>query len=248
MGIDCAGNKEQESNNEVPYYELLCSNIEKRFIFYNMNIKDLVAEVCRMEEAKQAFTGEDIIKIHERHGVTRKDFLRENDIYQDLFPDYNDCELCSQYFLTTAIPFCIGAISDKKEIVWRLLDPQKKGVEQKMLKDIVRMIIVLSVKTIPEMVLRDAKIKGDVMEDNDMILFLKSDDKALKEYVNTHYWNHLKQIQEENKASNSSSGFVSQYEYYLWMLKINEDKLLSSSGNRQQFLDFLKNQPEELSA
>lgn len=245
MGVLCTRNKEQEEISDAPYYEILCQNIEKRLIFSKLNIKELEAEIYSIEKSQGSFTSEDVIKVHERHGVTRKEFLRENGVCLDLLPDYRDCELCGQYLLTTALPFCAGAIGDKKDILWHLLEPQKQGVEQKVLKNVIRMVIVLSVKTIPEIVLRDVETRGDVVEDKDMVMLLESDDKTLKEYVKNYYWEFLKQIQEENRGPDSSSSFVSRYEYDLWMLKINEDKLLSSSGNREVFLDYIKNRPVE---
>lgn len=245
MGMQCTRDKDQEVKPELPYYEVLCSEMEKRLIFPSLNIKELEAEVNAIKETQGRFTGKDIIQVYEKHGVPQKNFLAPGSIYQELLPDYNECDLGSQYLLSTALPFCQGNLSDKKDILWKLLQPQKEGVNRMVLKDIVRMIIVLCVKTIPEIALKDIEKRGNIVEDNDMILLIKSDDSSVKQYAENSYLKGLKDIREGHGVQNEQSLFVTRYEYDFWLVKINGDKLLTSSGNRQAFLAYIKSNPQD---
>jgi len=244
MGIQCSGNREGEKVLDIPYYEHVCSKIEEKLVLPTLTLKDLVSEIKAIERTQGLFTSESIIKIFEDRGVSKENFLAPGSIYQELLPDYAECDMCSNYLLSTALPFCGGSIGEKKDILWQVLQPQEGKAERKVLKNIVKMMIALCVKTIPEIAVKDLENRGDIIEDADIILLLQSDDLKVEQYANRFYLDQLKGINENYKIGGNVSKVLTRYEYDLWMLKVNEERLLSSSGNREVFIKYVKNLTE----
>eukprot|EP00826_Nyctotherus_ovalis_P022775 TRINITY_DN17592_c0_g1_i1.p1 TRINITY_DN17592_c0_g1~~TRINITY_DN17592_c0_g1_i1.p1 ORF type:complete len:254 (+),score=77.28 TRINITY_DN17592_c0_g1_i1:173-934(+) len=244
MGLQCSQDREKDKTLDVPYYEYICSKMEKRLILPTLSLRQLLFEIRTIERAQGLFASDGIISIYQNHGVSKQTFLAPNSIYQELLPDYDECDLCSQYLLSTALPFCDGSIVDKKDILWQILQPEEGRAERKVLKNTVKMIIALCVKTIPEIAVKDLETRGEVLEDADMQLLLQSDDLSVERYANRFFLEQLKGISEDYTAEEASKE-LTRYEYDLWMLKINEEKLLSSKGNRELFIKYVKSLPEE---
>ena len=90
------------------------------------------------------------------------------------------------------------------------------------------MIIALSVKTIPDLVLR-SNIDG--IEHKEITMMVQSNDNSVKMFANRFYLNEIK---------NKEKPEVSKYEYESWMLKIEANRLFVSSNIREDYLKFLQ--------
>nr|ABR27274.1 hypothetical protein [Nyctotherus ovalis] len=235
MGVQCSRDKESETIFGVPYYEHLCTEMEKRLILPTISLKEIVHQIKVIEEIQGPFDSHNIIQMYEDHGIPRESFLAPNSIYQELLPDYEDCDMCGHYLLSTALPFSEGTLAEKKDALWWVLQPQEGTASRKTLDNIVKMIIALSIKTIPDLVAKDFENKRKLIEDINMLLLVQSDDTKVEEYANKFYLKKLEERREQDKE------VLTRYEYDVWMLKIDGEKLLSSKGNRELFLKYLKN-------
>lgn len=231
MGVVCTRD-EVTKLTPLPDYETICSKIERRLVLPTLRIKDLEQEIYSIEKERHSFLSNDIIEIYGRHGVTRKEFLAPESIYQDLLPDLNDCAMCAQYFLSTALPFCKGSASEKKEVLWSVLEPEAEGIERKKLRRTVKMIIALSVKTVPDIALKELE---EAAANKDLAMMVESEDENVKLCANQYY------LKETKKYGNDGEGeiFMSRFDYDLWLIKIDSEKLFTSSGNREVYLNFL---------
>ena len=80
------------------------------------------------------------------------------------------------------------------------------------------MIIVLCVKTIPEIPVRDFEGHENVTEDKDMNLLFQNEDQRVEKCGNKFYLDKLKEVTGDVE--------LIKYECDLWMLKINEETFL----------------------
>ena len=121
MGVICARSKDDIIESTLPNYEKLCTDIEERLLLHKLNIRDLREEVNYMKNKYHQFLVDHLIQLYENHGIPRKDFVEDESIYQDFFPGLSECDLCEEYLLSTALPFCDGGGIEKKEILWEIL-------------------------------------------------------------------------------------------------------------------------------
>lgn len=227
MGIECGRVREAYFNTEQPIYETLCSSIENELIFHNINIMDLVHKIKEVEGNKRYFFAEDVLKVFELYGVSEKEFLAPTSVYKEIMPELTVCNTCKQYLLLTALPFCKGAIGEKKEVLWRLLGPDNKGLSVELLKNAINMIANTSIRKIAEITINKYSDINEIKEDTEFIQLLQNN--CIEEYTDYCY---LKELEDEQ--------YINRYEYDLWMLKISADKMLNSIGNRERFLLFTK--------
>ena len=69
------------------------------------------------------------------------------------------------YILSTSLPFCKGDIFDKKSVLWRCLETTDKNyISYDELTGLIKMLIVIPTKVIPEMAskLQGAEISGNI--------------------------------------------------------------------------------------
>ena len=228
MGVICARSKDDMIESTLLNYEKLCTDIEERLLLHKLNIRDLRKEVNSMKNKNHQFLVDDLIQLYENHGIPRKDFAENDSIYQDFFPGLSECDLCEEYLLSTALPVCDGGVIEKKEILWEILHPELQRINRKNLRRLVKMIIALSVKTIPVLVLRSTI---DGIEYKEITTMVQSNDNSVKMFANKCYLNEIK---------NKEKPEVSKYEYESWMLRIEASRLFVSSNIREDYLKFLQ--------
>ena len=233
MGVLCTRDEDPKPV-ALPDYEAICATIERRLVLHTLRIKELEQNVRSIEKAKHNFLSNDIVDIYGKHGVTRKEFLAPESIYQELFPDLDDCTMCLQYFLSTALPFCKGSANEKKEVLWNVLQPETQGIERKKLRRTIKMIIALCVKTIPDIALRELE---EATKNKEIAIMVESEDENVKLCANGCYLKDTKKY----KNNGEEEVFMDRFEYDLWLAKIDSEKMFSSSGNREVYLDFLSN-------
>jgi hypothetical protein len=212
----------------VPGYEAACGAMETRLKLPQCMIKELEAMVNEAHFKNSSFNMQILAQVFTRFGVSEAEFLQPDSLFQSFYADLDDDPSNSggnvKFVLASSLPFCAGELEDKKTLLWSCLLPDENSfVQYTNAVDLLSMFVVLSTKTIPEMVL-----KSDPQADPNIVALIDCSDDLLQAY-----------IAEMLPQSPREGPLMHRHEFDMWVNTLGAAKMFSSAYHRRSLLEFL---------
>ena len=225
MGGACSSRSDNENEPEVTC-EGLCSAVESKLGLYKIEatkLETVLDEVCYENKAIDFQVLSDVFV---RFEIPRSEFLSKESpftvFYGGLVGNLED-DKC--YVLCTSLPFCKGNLSEKKNILWRCLETtDKNNIYYNELIGVLKMLIVIPVKIIPEMI----DYNDFQVIDKDLKTLLDSTEEDIDDYSKKYF---------PEKPQNGTT--MHKHEFDEWFLKPEIEDLFSSKQHRKSFITYL---------
>eukprot|EP00826_Nyctotherus_ovalis_P047368 TRINITY_DN5441_c0_g1_i4.p1 TRINITY_DN5441_c0_g1~~TRINITY_DN5441_c0_g1_i4.p1 ORF type:complete len:235 (+),score=81.98 TRINITY_DN5441_c0_g1_i4:156-860(+) len=206
-------------------YEGLCAAVESKLGLYNIEITDFESVLDEVSYKKDAIDFELLSDVFVRFGVTRDVFLAQHSIFREFYSGLvGTIEEDKGYVLSSSLHFCKGKIFDKKSVLWRcLMTTEKNYISYKELLDVIKMLVAVSAKYIPEIA-----SSAESSVDPTMQMLLDATEPELDEYARQYF---PRPPREGDK--------MHRYEFDEWLLRPESEGIFSSSHHRRSFVSYL---------
>jgi len=232
----------------LPLYELQCQAAEKKLIFATLDLKTIDHEFTELEYKSNTFGVTEVALFYEKYGVSHELFFNNDSVWKYFLSELADDNSNREYVIVSALPFVKGSISEKKEMLWTVLEPKNNTIYCSQLRKIIRMMIVLCVKTIPEIVMMNFTKFGQ-KPDEKIKLFIESSEVLIKNYAMRYYPEEARKTISEADTQTNSNGerkswikqktVLHRHEFDLWLAQISSVDLFNPQHHREQFLKIL---------
>jgi len=216
----------REDHEEDLNYENLCCIVESKLGLSKIQIKDLESVLEEISYKKRAIDFQTLADVFLKFDVPKKEFLAEDNLFTVLYSGLiGTLEEDKGYILSTSLPFCKGELFDKKSVLWRCLETvQKNFISYEELVDLIKMLIIIPTKVIPEMA---SKGNVGVMDRNLKLLI-----NATEEEINDYAKQYLPEVPRNVK-------FIHRHEFDTWLASDRASRLFVSSHHRKALLTYL---------
>ena len=227
MGATCSRNDEKKFENQ-------CKEAETKVVLPTLDIRKIVEEIDQVECEMKVFDMKGIINVYAKHGVPEADFNKKDGVFQTYFTVLESAINVRQGFIAAMLPVCKGSFADKKDILWHeVLENDENQISYEQLIGMIHLVVILSAKTVPEIV-RDDKTKQGNEIDPDILKLINCDDEILVKYAIKYYPDKPKE-----------GDIMHKHEYTTWMMKIDGAGLFSSEYHRKALLEFIDEQKKQ---
>ena len=129
------------------------------------------------------------------------------------------------YVLCVSLPFCKGNMNDKKSVLWRSLETINKNyINYAELIGTIKMIIVMTIRVIPEMVCHD---ESQIVDKNLQAL-LDSNEIDINEYADRY-----------SPRPPRNGNMFHKHEFDEWFNEDKMENIFSSKHHRRSFITYL---------
>eukprot|EP00826_Nyctotherus_ovalis_P007405 TRINITY_DN11846_c0_g1_i10.p1 TRINITY_DN11846_c0_g1~~TRINITY_DN11846_c0_g1_i10.p1 ORF type:complete len:240 (+),score=70.02 TRINITY_DN11846_c0_g1_i10:93-812(+) len=229
MGNTCStvcSSTGREDHEEDLNYENMCSITEAKLGLSKIQIKDLESVLEEVSYRKRAIDFQTLAEVFLRFEVPKEEFLSDNSPFTVLYSGLiGTLEEDKGYILSTSLPFCKGELFDKKSVLWRCLETvQKNYISYEELVDLIKMLIIIPTKVIPEMA---SRADVGVMDKNIQLLI-----GTTEEEINDYAKQYLPPIPRNVKL-------IHRHEFDAWLKRPEISKLFVPSHHRRALLTYL---------
>jgi len=227
MGGLCSSKTGNENEMDITY-ERLCAAIEAKLELYNIEITEFETVLDEVSFKKDAIDLNTLSDVFIRFGVTRDEFLSKERPFNAFYSGLSgSIEEDKGYILSMSLPFCKGKLSDKKSVLWRcLMTTEKNYINYKDLLGVIKMLIVMSVKVIPEMVY-DTEEKN---MDKTLQLLMGATEPQIDTYSRMYF-----------PSAPREGDKMHRHEFDEWLQKPESQGIFSPSHHRKAFITYLNN-------
>lgn len=207
-------------------YEGLCSAVESKLGLHNIEITEFESVLDEVSYKKSAISINTLSDVFYRFGISREEFMaKENPFlifYNGLVGTFEEDK---GYILSTSLPFCKGKIFDKKSVLWGCLTTTEKNyINYKELLGLINMLIVVSVKVIPEIAVETEEKNID----QSLQMLIDATEEDVDYYSKFYYPN-----------SPREGDAMHRHEFDNWFVKPETEGIFSPKRHRKAFLTYL---------
>lgn len=224
MGGMCSSRTGGENEAETTY-EGLCAAVESKLGLYNIEITTFETVLDEVSYKKDAINFDTLSDVFVRFGVPRNEFLAADSLFRMFYSGLvGTIEEDKGFILSTSLPFCKGKMMDKKNVLWRcLMTTEKNYISYKELLELIKMLIVVPVKVIPEMVQEN---EGKI--DNSLQTLIEATEEELNDYAKQYF-----------PEMPREGDMMHRYEFDEWLLRPESEGVFSPSHHRKSFIAYL---------
>lgn len=225
MGNICSGSHNEEGEANFTY-EGQCTAVECKLGLRDVQIKDFEAVLEEIAYKRGKIDYDGLAEVFERFGIKKKDFNAAQGPFLSLYNGFiGSLEEDKGYILSTTLSFCKGDLADKKHVLWRCLETTEKNyVNFVELLGLVKMIVAIATKIIPEIVVRNDTGSQDAA----MRKLLNASEDDVSTYAARYF---PKQPRDKT--------MMHRHEFDEWLKRTDVQKIFSTSHHRQAFLTYL---------
>jgi len=225
MGGACSSRREGD-NEAGTSYEGLCAAVESKLGLYKIDITEFEVVLDEVSYKKDAIDLDTLSDVFVRFGVLRSEFLSKDGPFIIFYNGLvGTIEEDKGFILSASLPFCKGKMLDKKNVLWRcLMTTEKNYIKWNELIELIKMMIVTTVKIIPEMVY-DNEI-GNI--DTNIQTLIDATEEELNDYARQYF-----------PGTPRDKNMVHRHEFDEWLLRPESDGVFSPTHHRKSFLAYL---------
>lgn len=225
MGNMCSKRTASGTEAETTY-EGLCSAVESKLGLYNIEITEFESVIDEVSYKKSAISINTLSDVFYRFGISREEFMAKENPFLVFYSGLiGTLEEDKGYILSTSLPFCKGKIFDKKSVLWRcLMTTEKNYINYKELLGLINMLIVVSVKVIPEIAVETEEKNID----QSLQMLIDATEADLDGY-SKHYY----------PSAPREGDMMHRHEFDTWMAKFETEGIFSPKHHRKAFITYL---------